>query len=894
MSRCSAADAAAADADDICRFCGYRDITASIKLDFRAREELTNRRRLRNTLKMLRFLTIACLICNYGIRPAEAQGRVYKGRVEPTWNTAGTRFWYRNRLPGDGQEFLMVDAENGIRRPAFDVRKVAAALSAELNETIVPEKLPVSSLRFAPPDAPDGLILSGPAGDFLWQTDTQTLISVPRQNSTSTSLFLPPVPSRGTSDGTELEIHNQTEQTISLIWISTAGEERHYADIAAGQKHQQHSWGGHVWLIRSADQNQAGCFRVPADGISISVTDKLLANVQQRRRNRDVRRPSPQNPVSPDGHWQPVIREHNLWLKDLQKNTEIQLTSSGNPRNTFRRDAQRARAVSMNYTMQDFPDSLSHCEWSPDSQYLLAWHTTQIEERSVYYVESTPADALQPQLNSYPYQKPGDPIPQPTPHLFNVKDGRSVEISTELFPNPWSLAFQRWSEDGSRFWLMYNERGHQRMRLLEVTAATGAVRTVIDEHSSTFIHYSSEGKTELKWLSDETALWTSERSGWNHLYRIDLNTGTVRNSLTAGDWNIRRIERIDQGSQTVWFYAVGAIAGQDPGHEHFCRVQMDGTNFRILTPGDGFHRIQWSPDRRWLIDRWSRTDLPPVTELRNANGELVCSLEQADASEIPASGYSLPIRFAASGRDGRTPIWGIIHLPRNFSPQKTYPVVENIYAGPHDYHVPKEFRSVWGHQRQIADAGFIVVQIDGMGTAWRSREFHNVCWQNLRDAGFPDRIAWMKAAARSFPAMDISRVGIYGGSAGGQNAMAALLWHGDFYHAAVADCGCHDNRMDKIWWNEQWLGVPEGDVYERNSNAENAHQLQGKLMLVVGEQDRNVDPATTFQVARKLIQARKDFDFLVVPGAGHGACETPWASRKRLEFLQRHLQAEAN
>lgn len=217
-------------------------------------------------------------------------------------------------------------------------------------------------------------------------------------------------------------------------------------------------------------------------------------------------------------------------------------------------------------------------------------------------------------------------------------------------------------------------------------------------------------------------------------------------------------------------------------------------------------------------------------------------------------------------------------------------MIENIYAGPHDHHVPKAFRAGFRHQHELADRGFIVVQIDGMGTAWRSKKFHDVVWNNLRDAGFPDRIAWLKAAAAKFPELDLTRLGIYGGSAGGQNSSAALLWHGDFYRAAVSDCGCHDNRMDKIWWNEQWLGWPVGPHYAENSNTLNAAKLQGALLLVVGELDRNVDPASTLQFASALTKAGKDYELMVVPGAGHGACETPWANRRRLEFFVKHLR----
>ena len=418
---------------------------------------------------------------------------------------------------------------------------------------------------------------------------------------------------------------------------------------------------------------------------------------------------------------------------------------------------------------------------------------------------------------------------------------------------------------------------------------TGAVRSIVDEHSDTFIHYSSDGKFELRWLKDGQLLWASERSGWNHLYRYDTATAEVISAVTSGEWNVRRIEHIDEDAGVLWFFAVGIRPDQDPYHEHYCKVNFDGSGLTILTDGDGTHGVEWSPDRRWFVDRFSRVDLPPVSKLRSADGTLVCPLEEADASEIISDRGQLPERFVAKGRDGTTDIRGIIHRPQNFDPAKAYPVIENIYAGPHDHHVPTAFQARFGHQHRISDAGFIVVQIDGMGTAWRSKPFHDICYRNLKDAGFPDRIAWMKAAKEVVPQMDLSRVGIYGGSAGGQNAMGALLWHGDSYKAAVADCGCHDNRMDKMWWNEQWMGLPEGDHYATNSNMENADLLQGRLMLVVGELDRNVDPATTMQVAKKLVDAGKDFELLVVPGAGHGACETPWASKRRTEFFVRSL-----
>jgi dipeptidyl aminopeptidase/acylaminoacyl peptidase len=247
----------------------------------------------------------------------------------------------------------------------------------------------------------------------------------------------------------------------------------------------------------------------------------------------------------------------------------------------------------------------------------------------------------------------------------------------------------------------------------------------------------------------------------------------------------------------------------------------------------------------------------------------------------------MPERFVAKGRDGKTDIHGIIIRPSNFDPAKKYPVIEEIYAGPHGFFAPKE----WGRQTRqhmMAELGFIVVQLDGMGTNWRGKKFHDVAWRNIKDAGFPDRIAWMKAAAETRPWMDLTRVGIYGGSAGGQNTVAGLLHHGDFYKVGVADCGCHDNRMDKIWWNEAWLGEM-GPWYAENSNVVHAHKLTGKLLLIVGEVDTNVDPASTMQVANALIKADKDFDLLVMTSTNHGSAESPYGSRRRMDYFVRHL-----
>jgi dipeptidyl aminopeptidase/acylaminoacyl peptidase len=410
----------------------------------------------------------------------------------------------------------------------------------------------------------------------------------------------------------------------------------------------------------------------------------------------------------------------------------------------------------------------------------------------------------------------------------------------------------------------------------------------VDETSKTFIDYSSKSFDDYVDDSGEI-VWMSERDGWNHLYLYDAKTGRVKNQITKGEWVVRGVDRVDKDKRQIWFRAGGIRPAEDPYYIQYCRVNFDGSGLTILTEGNGTHVAQFSPDRRFFVDNWSRVDAPPVTELRRSDdGKLVCKLEEADITELAATGWKPPERFTAKARDGVTDIYGVIFRPKDFDPKKKYPVIENIYAGPQGSFTPKNFRAVFQHQR-LADRGFVVVQMDGMGTSDRSKKFHDVCWKNIGDGGFPDRILWIKAAAAKYPSMDLSRVGIYGTSAGGQNSLRGMLDHGDFYKACVSDSGCHDNRMDKIWWNEQWMGWPLDESYEKSSNVTDAHKLQGKLLLMVGEMDRNVDPSSTMQVVNALIKADKDFELLDMPGAGHGVARTPYGARRLEDFFVKNL-----
>jgi dipeptidyl aminopeptidase/acylaminoacyl peptidase len=400
---------------------------------------------------------------------------------------------------------------------------------------------------------------------------------------------------------------------------------------------------------------------------------------------------------------------------------------------------------------------------------------------------------------------------------------------------------------------------------------------VIDEQSKTFIYYNqlgpglSAGRRYRHDLSDgKEIIWASERDGWEHLYLYDGVTGKVKNQITKGDWLVRNVDYVDDDKRQIYFEAGGLIAGQDPYFTQYCRINFDGTGLTKLTDADGTHTVTFSSDRKYYVDLWQRVDLAPQAQLRRTEDQkVIADLDKSDTSALLAAGIKFPEVFVAKGRDGKTDIWGVIIKPTNFDPAKKYPVIENIYAGPQGSFVPKTFSAVSADQA-MAELGFIVVHIDGMGTNNRSKAFHDVAWKDLGDAGFPDRILWHKAAAAKYSWYDITRVGIFGTSAGGQNSMGGMLFHPDFYKVVVTNSGCHDNRMDKIWWNEQWMGWPIGPQYGKSSNVDNAYRLQGRALIIVGEMDTNVDPASSLQVVNALVKAHKHFDMLYIPGQDHG------------------------
>jgi dienelactone hydrolase len=567
---------------------------------------------------------------------------------------------------------------------------------------------------------------------------------------------------------------------------------------------------------------------------------------------------------SPDGKWTAAVKDHNLILKSRSTDRVLQMTTNGKEGNAY-----------------------TFASWSPDSKTIMAARTEAAEQKKAYAINSVPQNQFRPTIDERTYRLPGDKLDAHELTLLFVEDRKPMPVEVEKI----ALVSERptlrptWKKDSTGFFVTHIDRDYKRARLMEVTVATGKSRVVYEEKCDTrFVR----AKMHTTYVADGAEIvWTSEKDGWNHLYLLDGKTGTIKAQITKGEWVVRAVDRVDEKARVIWFSASGRNLDHDPHLVHQYRVDFDGSNLVALTEGNGSHVAEYSPDRKYVVDSWSRVDLPPVHELRTADGKRIMELETTSIDALTKTGWKAPEPFVAKGRDGKTDIWGVVFRPSYLREDKKYPVIEFIYAGPWTASVPKSFRTASPTQA-LAELGFIVVQIDGMGLPTRSKAFHDASHENHADAGLPDRMAWLKALAAKHKYVDLTRVGIYGHSGGGYSSLRALLDYPDFYKVAVSSSGNHDPRGYDYGYTEQWMGLM-GKHYEKQSNVTDAHKLKGKLLLMTGESDTNVYASLhTWKVVDALIKADKDFDLLVIPGRNHGI-DSPYVTRKRYDFFVKHL-----
>ncbi len=596
--------------------------------------------------------------------------------------------------------------------------------------------------------------------------------------------------------------------------------------------------------------------------------------------------------ISPNGEWAAFVRDHNLFVRHVSTGTVVQLTRNGVPGDDYATPLPDLRTlVAEGVTNGDDVRERPAVFWSPDSTRLVTYRLDSRNAGRFTSMQYVPPRQLRPIAYNYVYPLPGEILPEAYPVVFNLDTGQRIDVKTP----PLEIQFQggpgfRWMPDSRHFYYDYDERGEKSIQLREVNADTGVQKVLIDEVAKPY-PYVDPGETFYRFLNDDKEiLWSSERSGWNQLYLYSAETGQLQDQVTHGSWVVRQLVYVDSKTRQAYFLAGGVQAGLDPYYTQLYRVNLDGTDMKLLTPEDANHSVFVSPNGKYFVDNFSRPNWPGESALRStSDGSIVRVLEKTDDSTLVKMGWKPPIPFEGKAADGKTNLYGIIVRPTNFDPSKKYPILEDIYTGPQGFFVPKTFGGALRLQ-SMAELGFVVVMVDGRGTTGRSRAFHDFSYHNMGNV-FVDHVAMIKQMAAKYPWMDITRVGIHGISAGGYGSAHAFLQFPGFYKVCVSISGDHDPRLDKAWWNELYQGWPVGKDYVEQANETIASHMQGHLLLIHGDIDDNVNPAETMRLVDALMTANKNFSMLFVPNMYHGPSgpHAMYVVRRMWDFFVRYL-----
>jgi len=595
----------------------------------------------------------------------------------------------------------------------------------------------------------------------------------------------------------------------------------------------------------------------------------------------------PTTVLSPDGTTAAFLRDWNIWLRDVASGRERPLTTDGVENFGYGTD-------NAGWRTGDRPMLL----WSPDSRKIA---TQQQDERHVgdMYLVSTKVG--HPELRAWKYPLPGDSIVAMIHRvIIEVETGKMVRLQMPpdyhraTLGDDISMNDLNWSPDASELAFVSTSRDHKEAVLKLANAATGTVRTVFTETVPT--QFESRTGWRVLWATREV-LWYSQRDNWGQLYLYDLTSGQLKNKVTDGEGPVTTIARVDEATRTLWYGANGREPGQDPYFRHYYRIGLDGRNVVSLTPDDGTHTIDLSPDGKYLVDTYSRPDMAPVATVRDASGKLVMPLETADISRLVATGWKPPVRITVKADDGQTDLYGLMFRPTNFDSTKKYPIINNAYPGPQTGSTgSRAFTAARGDRQALAELGFVVVTIDGRGTPDRSKSFHDAYYGAMgRDNTIPDQVAGMKDLARRYGWIDLDKAAMWGHSGGGFITADAMFRYPDFFKVGISESGNHDQRNYEDDWGERYQGLltrnPDGtDSYTAEANQELAKNLKGKLLLAHGTMDNNVPPSNTELVVDALIKANKDFDLLMIPNAGHGfGSASNYMMRRRWDYFVRWL-----
>jgi dipeptidyl-peptidase-4 len=638
-------------------------------------------------------------------------------------------------------------------------------------------------------------------------------------------------------------------------------------------------------------------FTMNEEGTAITVTvegRQWTCDVQGKQCNAADRRStrSRNEALSPDSKQAAFIRDYNLWVRDITTGAETQLTSDGVKEFGYATD-------NAGWTRSD----RAILVWSPDSKKIA---TFQQDERGVgemYLVSTTDGH---PVLQAWKYPLPGDDVITTIQRvIIDVESTTVVRLQmppdqhrSSLCDDVWcggEWQDVQWQPDGSQLAFVSTSRDHKHEWLRVADARTGAVREIMDESAETFFE-SGNGRVNWRYLPNSNeVIWFSERDNWGHLYLYDLTAGQLKHKITTGEGNVTQLLRVDEQNRMLYFVAVGLEDGRDPYFRHFYRIGMDGKGLTLLTSEDADHTISLAPSGRFFVDAYSKPDVAPISVLRDLDGKLVSTLERANIARLLATGWKPPMPITVKDRGGVNDLYGLMYRPTNFDATKKYPIINRIYPGPQTGSVGgRSFSASRGDNQSLAELGFVVVEIDGLGTPWRSKKFHSAYYGDMGDNTLPDQVAGMKELAKRYSWIDIDRAGIWGHSGGGFAAAGAMFRYPDFFKVGVSQAGNHDNRVYEDDWAEKWQGLltknADGTTnYDNQANQLVAKNLKGKLLLAHGTMDGNVPPNNTLLVVDALIKANKDFELLMLPNRGHGFGNEPYMVRRRWDFFVRWL-----
>ena len=623
-------------------------------------------------------------------------------------------------------------------------------------------------------------------------------------------------------------------------------------------------------------------FKVDTVLYEVRLDDYSIAKIDKRK---SVKKNQSE---SPDKKWIAEVRDFNLFLINIETGEEFQLTTDGIKKYEYATPLSWYKMVDESLGAEY--DPTIYVSWSNDSKKLVTYRLDRRKVGKLFLYQSLPDSGMRAKVWSYERALPGeDPITREY-YIFDVEQKTKTGVNFEPFANFTSSIFPKWFENSNELYFARFQRGYKAIDLFKVDATTGEVDTVLTDKLETMVEYQT---IKCKWLNDGSEFfWTSERDGWNQIYRYDKN-GNLLNQVTKGEFVVNDILKIDEEKRLVYFVAGGKEPDLDPYYKFLYAVNFDGDSIILLTTENADHEV-WVPEKGdYFVDSYSRVDRPTDHVVRSLeDGKIIYRLASASLDSLFATGWKYPEQFKVKARDGVTNIYGVIYYPTHLDTAKSYPVIDATYSGPQAVRTPKSFsRGYNNYDRSIAELGFIVITIDGLGSAWRSKEFHDYSYKNLGDIGAEDHISGMKQLAETRPWMDLERVGIYGHSAGGYDAAHALLTHTEFYKVAVSSAGNHDHRIAKAWWPEQYMGMP-GKHYDEQSNFNLAKNLEGKLLLVHGDMDNNVNTASSMRLAAELIKHNKDFELLIIPNRNHGLADHPYFIRKRWDWFVKHLLGE--